>query len=260
MNKVYILGDIHAQYHHIYNLYQREKLDETDTIILLGDVGANFFLDRRDETFKRQLSKFSCSFFCIRGNHEQRPSRISKMPNKRFLWEKGVMWNNGVLFESKYPKIKYAKDEPSIYNIHGYTTLIIPGAYSPDKYQRKKNISWWEDEQCSEEELKLADSLFKKHQVDLVLSHTCPISYEPSDLYWPGFDQSLIDKTMEREMGHMEHIYNYKCWCWGHFHKFREYPRETKAPSYADPRCVMLFNDYAIELENLMNDKELRKI
>lgn len=258
MNKIYLLGDLHAQAHHVENLHRRVGLDDTDTVILLGDVGANFWCDRRDETFKRMLSKIPGTFFCIRGNHERRASDVATMPEKRKLWTEEEYFGNKVLVEKKYPKIKYASDVPALYNIAGYTTLIIPGAFSPDKHYRKKGETWFENEQCSAEELAVADELFKNNEIDLVLSHTAPASYEPTDLFFAGFNQALIDKTMERELGHMEYIYDYKVWCWGHYHAFREYRREPVKPSPEDTRLVMLFNEEAVELENLMNDEKLK--
>ena len=88
---------------------------------------------------------------------------------------------------------------------------------------------------------------------DLVLSHTCPIMYEPTDLFLPIVDQSMIDKTMERYLGQIEYKLDYRAWCWGHYHKFRDYPRP-------DGRFrTMLFNDYAIELNSYMNG-EINKL
>lgn len=45
MNRIFVLADIHGNWRLIrdFNIRLVEKLDETDTIILLGDTGANYF-------------------------------------------------------------------------------------------------------------------------------------------------------------------------------------------------------------------------
>ena len=34
-------------------------------------------------------------------------------------------------------------------------------------------------------------------QVDVVFSHTCPLKYEPVEVFLPGIDQSTVDKSTE---------------------------------------------------------------
>jgi hypothetical protein len=37
-------------------------------IIVLGDVGINYYLDSSDDRVKKKLSKYPCSFFFIQDN------------------------------------------------------------------------------------------------------------------------------------------------------------------------------------------------
>ena len=63
-------------------------------------------------------------------------------------------YDNVVYVENEYPYIKYAYDKPAVYNINGYQTLVLPGAYSVDKYVRLQNgWSWFEQELPTEEEM-----------------------------------------------------------------------------------------------------------
>ena len=61
--------------------------------------------------------------------------------------------------ENEFPHIKYALDEVALYWIpYGenkyYQTLVIPGAYSVDKYYRLQNgWSWFEGEQLTAAEM-----------------------------------------------------------------------------------------------------------
>lgn len=251
MNRIFLLADLHGSYKPIRDLNVRliKKLDKTDTIIILGDAGLNFFLNKSDDNLKQQLGKYKCNYFIIRGNHEERPSNLL-IKDKDANWHIGEQWGNLIFYEEKYPYIKYAMDSPTVYYINNYKTLVIPGAYSVDKeYRLKMGWSWFEDEQLTEKEMEHGREITKQHNFsfDLVLSHTCPIIYEPTDLFLSFIDQSKVDKTMERYLGELEHALDYRLWCWGHYHKYRVYPlNEGRQP-------LMLYNDAAIELNEWMS-------
>ena len=237
--RIWAMSDIHGSHLPIENFWRRNKDNinfskETDCIILLGDVGANYYLNGRDKKFKQKLEKYPFTYFCIRGNHEARPSLCAaENPDQ---WSLEPFFEGSIRIENNYPDIKYAMDIPYIYNIDGYKTLVIPGAYSVDKYYRlSKGWTWFEDEQLSEKEMNLGRRIIEQDPAfDLILSHTCPISYEPTDLFLPQIDQSLVDKTMERYLGEIEYKTEYKLWLFGHFHSYRIYPR------YKDRQIIML--------------------
>ena len=276
MNKIYLMSDIHGDWRHIRNFLNRidNKYNNTDTIILLGDTGTNFFFNDRDSKFKTRLNNFKINLFLIRGNHEERPSILAKQ--HPYEWHTEPYWGWYVWVENKYPYIKYAMDYVAMYRIPAeieymdpdnsedddieiqqyYKTLVIPGAYSVDKYYRLQNgWSWFPQEQLSESEMLAGKALIDAFdwKCDLVLSHTCPIIYEPTDLFLSTTDQSMVDKTMERYLGEIERKLDYGAWCWGHYHQFRDYPRK-------DGRFrTMLFNDAAIDLEDYM-DGEINKL
>lgn len=267
MNRIFFLGDIHGDWRPIRNLDSRleDKLDLHDTIVLLGDAGLNFYFNHRDENLKKKLSKMNCRFFIIRGNHEQRPSICAAdKENSTFIsdrWEynyfiingiEGMMWK-----ENKYPNIFYAEDQPSIYSFIDHETLVIPGAYSVDKYYRLANgWSWFKDEQLSEKEMEIGRLIVQhEKEFDLILSHTCPTMFEPTDLFLDCIDQSQVDKTMERYLSEIEFNAQYKVWLWGHYHAYREYPMKIGRPTYENPRRIMLFNEKAVELSDLFNEE-----
>lgn len=228
--RIWAMSDLHGSSLPIKNFYNRnvDKIKfsaETDLIILLGDVGANYFQNHRDRDFKKKLSSFPFTYFCIRGNHEMRASVCANQ--NRDDWEEKPIFNNITLVEKQYPKILYALDDVAIYNIEEYKTLIIPGAYSVDKeYRINHGWSWFPDEQLSELEKNIGRIRLERsdYNFDLVLSHTCPIAYEPRDLFLPQIDQSKVDKSMEFYLGEIEYQISYKLWLWGHFHQYRVYP------------------------------------
>lgn len=252
---VYIMGDIHGSVHPIKEFIRRNKdkqFNDTDILILLGDSGLNYHLDERDYFFKKALCKLPFTYFVIRGNHEERPSIC--MQNNPDKWEWSEFFSGSIFQEKEFPQIKYANDMPESYFIPKedgtyYSTLVFPGAYSVDKFYRLMNKwNWFENEQLSPEEMDWGKGIIKfREEWDLVLSHTCPIIYEPTDLFLPTIDQSTVDKTMERFLGEIEYSTNYKAWLWGHYHKYRDYPRPDGR------RRTMLFHE-VIELNQYMNN------
>ena len=250
MNKVLMCGDLHGDWKPIRNLYQtmlkKHPLTENDVLIILGDFGANFFFNHRDIEYKKKLGKYKITYFIIRGNHEERPSVcMNKNPN---AWHIEEFWGNQAYVENNYPYIKYALDTPAKYEIpiaqeKIIKTLILPGAYSVDKYVRlANNWSWFPQEQCNKEEMAAGINLAKSDTWDLVLSHTAPIIYEPTDLFLSVVDQSTVDKTTERWLGEIEYNLNYNLWCWGHYHANRVYPQiENK-------NKLMLFNNCFLDV------------
>ena len=209
----------------------------------------------------------------VRGNHEERASNIAKNNPD---WRIEAFWGNLVWVEKEFPNIKYAMDYPAFYEIpyvevpyylrddnpiYGYIeyedlistwkTFVIPGAYSVDKdYRLAMGYSWFKDEQLTETEKD--EGLFllemNDYKCDFVLSHTCPCCFEPTDLFLPMIDQSTVDKSMERYLGQIEFLLDYKCWLWGHYHSFRDYPRDDGKTK------VMLFNQNAVDLEQVYNE------
>ena len=267
----YVMGDLHGDFRPVREFYSRNKArlnGKKNVLILLGDAGLNYFFNHRDKEFKEKLGNYPFTYFIVRGNHEERPSICAK--NNPDAWTLEKFFDGLVWVEKEYPYIKYAMDFVDMYYIpcgiayyspknpvdddieipKYYKTLVIPGAYSVDKYRRlQMGWSWFENEQLNDEEMQNGLNLLNDYnfQCDLVLSHTCPIIYEPTDLFLSTVDQSMVDKTIERYLGEIEYKLDYKAWCWAHYHKFRDYPR-------TDGRFrVMLFNDYAINLREYMN-------
>ena len=265
MNRVYALGDIHGKWQTVRDFYLTNKTQENftkeDTLILLGDAGLNYFFNYRDEDAKQKLGKFPFTYFVIRGNHEERPS-ICAAKNPE-LWHTETYWGNTVYVENQFPHIKYALDEVALYEIPTNNeqnsvirTLVIPGAYSIDKYHRLQNgWSWFEGEQLTAAEMERGLDLIHSfgNEVDLVLSHTCPILFEPTDLFLPFVDQSMVDKTMERYLGQIEYQLQYNTWLWGHYHATREYPRE-EGQIY---KKVMLYDKEVLNVLDYIQDNDI---
>ena len=69
---VYYTGDIHGQRYEIERFCKRFKPTRDDTIVILGDVGANYSLDERDAELKEALDKLKPTILCIHGMMDYR--------------------------------------------------------------------------------------------------------------------------------------------------------------------------------------------
>ena len=87
-------------------------------------------------------------------------------------------------------------------------------------------------------------------KIDLVVSHTCPLIYEPRDLFLTGIDQSMVDKSMERYLGEIEFDLDYRRWAFGHFHADRLFPWND------GKQMLMLYNETVVDLKKFMEMKE----
>ena len=79
---IYYTGDPHGSKHEISRFCNRMRLTEQDTVVVLGDVGANYFGDERDGELKRAFRKLKPTIFCIHGNHEIRPANLPTYKQK----------------------------------------------------------------------------------------------------------------------------------------------------------------------------------
>lgn len=208
---VYFTGDIHGNPESIGRFFEKIKPQQNDVIVLLGDVGANYYGNRRDKLLKDYLNSFGCDFLCIHGNHEMRPSAE--------LGYMEICWHDGKAFQQpEYPHVIFAKDG-EIYSLNGLRYLVIGGAYSVDKYYRlMRHWNWWADEQPSEEIKAYVEQQIKDKPFDIVLSHTCPFKYEPVEMFMSGINQNTVDDSTERWLDKLEEQIAYKAWFCGHWH------------------------------------------
>lgn len=212
----YISGDCHGEFRTIEIFCRYNKTSDEDVMILLGDVGLNFFLNHEDEDRKLWLSKRPLTFLCIQGNHEERPFNIDSYLEKE--WHGGIVY-----YEQAYPDLLFAKDG-EIYDLDGKKAVVIGGAYSIDKYYRlEKGYPWFPDEQPSDEiKIYVEEQLEKCNwKVDYVFSHTCPLSIMPTDLFLDSFAQDTIDNSTEEWLEKIYKKLDFGKWYFGHFHENR---------------------------------------
>ena len=207
-----------------------EYKPEETMIVVLGDAGLNFWLNNTDKKYKKLLNAMNYHIYCVRGNHEQRPELIKNMV---LVNDENV--NNVVYMEEVFPNIRYFVDG-KIYNLLGYKCLVVGGAYSVDKWYRlaragyskdevdiadPKKCGWFKDECLTTTEMTNIMGEVEGKTVDFILSHTCPLSWEPTDLFLNCIDQSTVDKSMEVWLDELKNKVGWKYYLFGHYHSDR---------------------------------------
>ena len=212
----------------LMNIGTTDYKPEETALIILGDAGINFYLNKTDLKNKKIINNQGFTLYCVRGNHEERPENLGYIEHWYDENVKGY-----VMYEPDYPNIKYFEDG-NAYEICGKSVLVIGGAYSVDKWYRlhragvtnkldkdylnPRKTGWFPDEQLLDWEMTTIEKdHFGKHY-DVILTHTCPISWEPTDLFLPGLDQSGVDKTMELWLDEVKQNVDWNIWIFGHYH------------------------------------------
>jgi 3-oxoacid CoA-transferase subunit A len=239
-------GDIHGdpwRFWSIENFCNNHKTTTDDWLICLGDVGLNYYGAKSKEeiSLKNEAAKLPIKMFCIHGNHERRPSEsdgYKQVDVSEGSIQGSMMWN------PEYPNQYFAIDG-AIYKIktpeRWLNALVCGGAYSVDKYYRLQNHwNWWPDEQPNELIKGLVRLMVHDFPIDIMLTHTCPLRFEPKELFLDCIDQSTVDTSTEEFFDDLYEQFpaNKKpMWYFGHFH----------GDKYTDD-YVMLFVDI-IELK-----------
>lgn len=224
INRVYIKGDCHGDFMWLKSFCKKENTTKDDLVIICGDAGLNFWLNKTDAKKKNFIDHFPITLLCIQGNHEKRPNmEMGYIPF--YVGDLGGF----VWFEQKHPTIWFAINGE--YTIKDKSFLIADGAYSIDKsYRQSRGIPWFENEQMSDEDMnKLFTIASKKDYFDFVISHAAPMNYEPTYLYLPFVEQTLVDKHTEWILQEIVNKIQFGHWIFGHYHadnwEYRTKPR-----------------------------------
>lgn len=248
MKQYFITGDTHGKnYQRICQMIEQYSCSpKNSSLIILGDAGFNFWLDKKEQKWKKRVNDLGYSIYCVRGNHEEHPKNL---PNIQEIWDAEIQgW---IYTQPDFPNLKYLIDGNTYY-FNSHSAIVFGGAYSVDKYYRLMQATlnrtddwtgWFPDEQLTQQEMLDINNKVINHHYDLVLSHTCPFDWRPTDLFLPGIDQSTVDNTMEIWMNDLKDKFSWNNWFWGHFHTNKD---------YYDGRYMLFENIY--NLEDLIND------
>lgn len=208
------VGDIHGKYRELgYYIKERYKICNS-IIIVAGDIGIGFYKSSYYINEFIRLNKILKAtnniIFFVRGNHD----------NPAYF--------NGNLVDvlDIFSHIKLVPDYYVLISKNA-NILFVGGGISIDRIYRKKNKSYWLDEQINYEYNTIKN--IDKH-IDIVVTHSAPSFCYPTSKYelkkWFLDDPDLDILTNLDRLNHTK-LYNdlvkykhpLKYWCYGHFHK-----------------------------------------
>ncbi len=209
---IYITGDTHGDQNRFFDLQNNHgeaTWTNDDYLIVCGDFGYIFFNDASENAFLDELEQKPYTICFLDGNHENFPA-IFSYPEEQ--------WNGGRIHRIRKNIIHLMRSQ--VFEIDGHTFFTMGGGYSIDRYMRRLNESYWEEELPSDAEYKEAIANLKKHdmQVDFMLSHTAPkeivlrMGYHPDPHEW----------ELEGFLEYLMYEVRFKRWYIGHWHEDRE--------------------------------------
>ena len=203
----YITGDTHGDQRRIPFIEEQVKFRPEDYLFRCGVFGFLFRNNEEENAFLDELSERWQHTICfIDGNHENFPA-IYAYPEE--------VWNGGRIHRIRKNIIHLMRGQ--VFTIEGKKFFTFGGAYSLDRFLRKVNISYWEEEIPNEAEYREGmENLFKHdYRVDYILSHTASTGMIEAIGFKPkGLDMELME--------YLQGVYErttFDKWFFGHLHK-----------------------------------------
>ena len=203
---IYITGDTHGDIGRMDIPFIPEEITAGDYLIICGDFGFIFFDNETESRVLDTLAEKPFTLLFIDGNHENFKA-LNSYPVEK--------WNGGKVHRMRKNILHLMRGQ--VFTIEGKTFFTMGGAYSIDRYRRRKDISYWEEELPSKEEYAEATANIMAHnkKFDYVITHTIPrriiglMGYypDPHDMELTGFLEWVMYEC------------SYKHWYFGHFHE-----------------------------------------
>lgn len=233
---IYLTGDTHGDFtrFNTKNFPEQKEMTKDDYVIICGDFGGVWNTKEESKSEKHNLDWLNGKPFTllfIDGNHE----------NFDRLFEYPVTeWHGGYVHVIR-PHILHLMrgqvfeiDEKKIFTFGGASSHDISGGIlDPDApnfeknlkqalqgYEpfRVKNISWWERELPTEDEMEEGRKNLGKHgnTVDYIITHCCSSSTQAvmsHGMYKPDFLTDYLEEIRQKTA--------FKKWFFGHYHDNR---------------------------------------
>ena len=210
---ILVTGDTHIPIDvsklNMKNFIHQKYLNRDDYLVILGDFGGIWFGDKKDKWWLDWFQRKNFTTLIIDGNHENF-NLLNSYPIE--------IWNGGKVHKIRDNVFHLMRGQ--VFEIDGNKIFTMGGASSIDKMFRKKDISYWEEELPSQEELAEAlDNLEKYNfEVDYIFTHTCSRRVK----YQMGYyDTDILNSFFD----YLEDALKYKHWYFGHFHRDKNFDK-----------------------------------
>lgn len=199
---IFITGDTHGEIDYPKLLKLKEfDLTYDDYLIICGDVGICWSTERL-EIMLNLYRNIGCTILFIDGNHEN----FELLSKFRLVEYKGALMHQ--LDEHIFHIMR-----GEIVELDGKSFLCIGGAHSIDKMYRIPYVSWWPEEDITDNDINNALWNLEKvsNKVDYVITHCCDSLTVTKAFHFKRDNSS--DK-----LNFIDKIVTYKHWFFGHYH------------------------------------------
>jgi predicted phosphodiesterase len=210
MRQIFVTGDIHGDIGirklTTRHFPQQEYLSKNDYVIILGDFGCIWNGEPKDKYWLNWLEAKPFTTLFLDGNHE----------NFDLLYQYPTgEWNDGKVRRIRPSVLHLTRGQ--VFELEGLKLFTMGGGTSIDKQFRKEGVSWWPQEQPSEEEYAEAERNLDRvgWEVDVVLTHTASIKRMIEMDYMK--EKANINLFFDK----LEEKLKFKVWYFGHFHEER---------------------------------------
>lgn len=230
---VYVTGDCHADFRRFStkNFPEQKEMTRDDTVIICGDFGGVWNGGSEEEWWLKWLSRKKFTLCFVDGNHENFTRLNSEFPVVDFHGGKAhkIKANvfhlmRGYVFEFDGKKFWCFGGAQSHDIRDGILDLYDFGSAKEfydaikqwslaGKMFRINNVSWWEEELPSEEEMQRGRETLSEHgnKVDYIITH-CPPQMVASCM---GFKEPDIETLYFNEIAANT---EFKRWVYAHLH------------------------------------------
>ena len=215
---IYITGDTHGDKDRFceQNMPGESSWTNEDYLIICGDfgfIGMNKNRFRTDEEARNaadkildELEKRPYTILWVDGNHE----------NFKELYGYGVeIWNGGKVHRIRKNILHLMRGQA--FTIEGKKFFTMGGAYSIDRYMRKLDFSYWQEELPGKEEYTEAINTLMQNgmEFDYIITHTAPKEIVRSMGYYPDPHDMELTGFLEWIM----YDCRFRHWYFGHWHE-----------------------------------------
>lgn len=207
--RLFVTGDIHqsVDIHKLSssNFKIKNDLTKDDILVITGDIGLVWNYGQtpfgEEKYWRNWLNNKPWTTFCTLGNHENH-NLIETFPIVEFCGGRARKITDSIYYEIR----------GEIYNLNGKICLSLGGAESMDKEFRTEGVSWWSQEQITEDDIRRARKNLKRYnyKVDYIFTHTGGINVNS----YLGFIPTVSDVRLDEILREIEYSRHY---C-GHYH------------------------------------------
>ena len=208
---IYITSDMHGDINRFSKAFlPNENLwTSEDYLIVCGDFGFLFADDEKEKAQLDELEKKPYTILFVDGNHENFRA-IYQYPEVRMFGGRVHRIRKNIMHLMR----------GNIFDICGKSFFVFGGAYSIDRFMRKKNLSYWDKEiPCNSEYREATKNLTERgFEVDYILTHTAPREIIRRMGYYPD----PHDMELTGFLDWVRHECKFKRWFFGHRHEEME--------------------------------------